>query len=77
MLAAPALSVVFLLLGALGLLDEELAVQLALWNGVVQLLGWGIDVGRRRGQAWPAALLVGLLNGAFGVAIIILEVLLH
>ena len=47
MLAAPALSVVFLLLGALGLLDEELAVQLALWNGVVQLLGWGTGAGRR------------------------------
>jgi hypothetical protein len=77
MLAAPALSILFLLLGALGLFDEELAVRLALWNGVVQLLGWGIDVGRRRGQAWPAALLIGLLNAAFGVAIIILEVLLH
>jgi len=77
MLAAPALSILFLLLGALGLFDEELAVRLALWNGVAQLLGWGIDVGRRRGQAWPAALLIGLLNAAFGVAIILLEVLLH
>ncbi|HEV8163577.1 MAG TPA: hypothetical protein VGR74_03865 [Actinomycetota bacterium] len=77
MLAAPALSIVFLLLGALGLLDEELAVRLALWNGVLQLLGWGIHVGRRRGQAWPRAALIGLLNGVFGVAIVILEVLLH
>jgi hypothetical protein len=40
MLAAPALSILFLLLGALGLFDEELAVRLALWNGVAQLLGW-------------------------------------
>jgi hypothetical protein len=77
MLAAPALSIVFLLLGALGLFDEELAVRLALWNGVLQLLGWGIDVGRQRGQAWPRAALIGLLNGVFGVAIVILEVLLH
>jgi hypothetical protein len=77
MLAAPGLSILFLLLGAVGLLDEELAVRLALWNGVVQLVGWGIDVGRRRGQAWPAALLTGLVNGAFGVVIILLEVLLH
>ena len=77
MLAAPALSIVFLLLGALGLFDERLAVRLALWNGVVQLVGWGIDVGRRRGQAWPGALLTGLVNGAFGVVIILLEVLLH
>lgn len=77
MLAAPALSIVFLLLGALGLFDETLAIRLALWNGVVQLVGWGIDVGRRRGQAWPAALLTGLVNGAFGVVIVLLEVLLH
>jgi hypothetical protein len=77
MLAAPALSILFLLLGAVGLLDEALAVRLALWNGVVQLVGWGIDVGRRRGQGWPAALLTGLINGAFGVVIVMLEVLLH
>jgi hypothetical protein len=77
MLAAPALSVLFLLLGALGVLDEGLAIRLALWNGVVQLVGWGVDVGRRRGQAWPGALLTGLVNGAFGVVIILLEVLLH
>jgi hypothetical protein len=77
MLAAPALSVVFLLLGALGLVDEELAIRLALWNGVLQLVGWGIDIGRHRGQAWPGALLTGLINGVFGVVIIWLEVLLH
>jgi hypothetical protein len=77
MLAAPALSVVFLLLGAVGLFDERLAVRLALWNGVVQLVAWGTDVGRRRGQAWPAALFTGVVNGVFGVVIIVLEVLLH
>ena len=77
MLVAPALSILFLLLGALGVLEEALAVRLALWNGVVQLVGWGIDVGRRRGQSWPAALLKGLVNGAFGVVIVLLEVQLH
>jgi hypothetical protein len=77
MLAAPALSILFLLLGALGVLGERLAVNLALWNGVVQLVGWGVDVGRRRGQAWPGALFTGLVNGGLGVVIIVLEVLLH
>jgi hypothetical protein len=67
----------FLLLGALGVLGEALAVGLALWNGVVQLVGWGIDVGRKRGQAWPAALLTGLLYGAFGVVMVLLEAQLH
>ena len=44
---------------------------------MVQLVGWGIDVGRRRGQVWPAALLTGLINGAFGLVIVVLEVALH
>lgn len=77
MLAAPALSILFLLLGALSLLDERLAVRLALWNGVAQLVGWGIEAERQRGQSWPTALLAGLVNGVFGVGIIVLEVLLH
>jgi hypothetical protein len=77
MLAAPALPILFLLLGALGLFGEALAVRLALWSGVAQLFGWGIDAARRRGRPWPAALLSGLINGAFGLVIIILEVLLH
>jgi hypothetical protein len=66
-----------LLLGALGLLGEGLAVRLALWNGVAQLVGWGIDVGRRLGRSWPMALLGGVVNGVLGVVIILLEVLLH
>src|SRR6266536_906002 len=44
MLEAPALSVLFLLLGALGVLDKGLAVGLALWNGVAQLVGWVVGV---------------------------------
>jgi hypothetical protein len=77
MLIAPALSILFLLVGALGLLSESLAVRLALWAGVAQLIGWGIDIARRRGRTWPAAVVTGLINGAFGVVVIILEVLLH
>jgi hypothetical protein len=77
MLAAPAASIVCLLLGTVGVLDEEVAVRLALWAGVLQLVGWGIDAGRLRGRGWAPALLIGLINGAFGMAIIVLEVLLH
>ena len=73
MVAAPVLPTLLLLLGAIGLLNEPLAVQLALWTGVVQLFGWGIEVGRRRGRAWLATLLAGLINGAFGLVIIVLE----
>jgi pimeloyl-ACP methyl ester carboxylesterase len=49
MLAAPALSILFLLLGALGLLDEGLAVRPALWTGVAQLVP-GMDDGRSWGK---------------------------
>src|SRR6266545_1116982 len=77
MVAAPALSILFLLLGVLGLLDEGLAVGLALWTGVAQLVGWAIEAGRRHGRSRPAMLLSGVINGAFGVGIIGLEALLH
>jgi hypothetical protein len=77
MVAAPALSIVFLLLGTLGVLDEGVAVGLALWNGVAQLVGWGIAVERRLGRSWPAALLGGVVNGALGLVIVVLEVGLH
>jgi hypothetical protein len=77
MIAAPGLSILFLLLGTLGLLDEGVAVRLALWSGVVQLIGWGITVERRAGESWPAALLGGLVNGALGLVIVVLEVFLH
>ncbi len=68
MVAAPALSILFLLLGVLGLLDEGLAVG---------LVGWAIEAGRRHGRSRPAMLLSGVINGAFGVGIIGLEALLH
>jgi uncharacterized BrkB/YihY/UPF0761 family membrane protein len=41
MLAAPAPSLLLLLLGALGVLGDQLAENLALWAGVAQLVGWG------------------------------------
>ncbi len=77
MVAAPALSLLFLLLSVLGLLDEGLAVTLALWSGVAQLVGWGIAVARKPGRSWPAALLGGAINGVFGLVIVGLEALLH
>lgn len=40
MLGAPALLLLLLLLGVVGLLDEHIAVNLALWAGVAQLAGW-------------------------------------
>jgi hypothetical protein len=77
MIEAPALSVVFLLLGAVGLLDGRLAVNLALANGVAQLLGWGIAAGRRLGWSWPAACAVGLVDATFGLLVVALKTVVH
>jgi hypothetical protein len=76
MLEAPALSLL-LLLGAVGLLDEHVAVNLALWAGVAQLIGWGVTYACRQGWEWPPSLVAGVVNGSFGVVIIALEVSLH
>jgi hypothetical protein len=67
----------FLLLATLGLLDQEVAVRLALLNEVGQLLGWGIAVGRRLGCSRSASLLAGLVDGTLGVVIVGLKVLLQ
>jgi hypothetical protein len=77
MLFAPALSVVFLLLGVLGLLEDHTATRLAIWAGVAQLAGWGIVYARRQGWGWRTAAVAGAINGAFGLVIVVLEVLLH
>lgn len=77
MLEAPAPSLLALLLGAFGLLDDRSAVLLALWLGVGQLVGWGIAYARSQDWNWPMALLAGVVNGMFGVAIVVLEGLLH
>jgi hypothetical protein len=77
MLEAPTLSLLVLLFGSIGLLNDRAAVVLALWIGIAQLVGWGIAYARSQGWGWPMALAAGLVNGVFGLAVVILEVLLH
>jgi hypothetical protein len=77
MLEAPAFSLLALLMGALGVLDDRSAVILALWLGVGQLVGWGIAYARSQDWDWPMALAAGVVNGMFGVVIVVLESLLH
>lgn len=73
----PALAIVLLVLGALGWIGGGLAIDLALANGVVQLMVWGTAVGRRFDRSWPVAVAVGLLNAAVGGVVILLKALLH
>ena len=77
MLFAPALSVLVLLLGIFGVLAEHTAARLAIWIGVAQLFAWGVVYARRQGWSWQSSALAGIVNGAFGLVIVFLEVLLH
>jgi hypothetical protein len=73
----PAVSVLVLLLGAVGWLGGGFAINLALANGVVQLMLWGITVARQAGRSWPASVVAGLVSASLGGIVILLEALLH
>lgn len=77
MLAAPAPSLLLLLLGALGVLGDQPAENLAVWAGVAQLVGWGAAYARLQGWRWHVALVAGAINGMLGAVIIVLTALLH
>lgn len=66
-----------LLLADLGVWSLTTAVTLALAISVAQLVGWGIAVGRRTFEGWPAALLSGAVDGALGLLIVMLKTLVH
>jgi hypothetical protein len=77
LLQGPIPLLVLLALGELGVLEERLAVRLALWLGVVELVTWGILYARRQRWSWLTALTAGAVNGLFGLIIVILEVVVH
>jgi hypothetical protein len=58
-------------------MNEPLAVRLALWSGVVELLGFGIFLGRQLGRSPLASLGTGLFYAATGGGIIALKAALH
>lgn len=68
---------VALLLGWAGVFSRNLSIDIGLWFCIAQLLGWGIAVGHRAyPDRWRPALLTGLVDGALGVAIVGLELLI-
>jgi hypothetical protein len=77
LLEGPVPLLALLALGSLGVLDEHLAVRLALWLGAAQLLAWGVLYARRQRWSWLAAVTAGVINGMFGLIIVILEVVVH
>jgi hypothetical protein len=69
--------VLALLLGVLGILDTDSAVNVAIAVGILELFLWGIAVGRRLGLSITATLAAGVVNGALGVVIAGLKMLVH
>lgn len=69
--------VLTLLLGVLGVLDPERAVDVALAVGVGALFTYGVLIGRQEGARWWRVLLNGLTAGAFGLAVLALKLAVH
>ena len=77
MLVGPAPMLLVLGLGGVGILDDDVALTLALWTGLAQLVVWGVTYARRLEWGWPRAVGVGLVNGTFGLMIVLLEIIVH
>ena len=68
---------VVLALGALGFYDRATGYAIAIGVGVVSLVLWGVAYAREQGYGLIGILVTGLLNGALGVVIVGLKVLVH
>jgi hypothetical protein len=60
-----------------GLYSEAAGVHAALGFAIAQLVGWGLLGARRMKAGWVKSIVLGLVDGAFGVAIVWLETLIH
>ncbi|MGW7680540.1 hypothetical protein ACWGID_07350 [Kribbella sp. NPDC054772] len=77
LLTGPVPCLVVISIAAIGNLDLERSVRVALWVGVAQLFTWGLAFARRQRWGWPVAVTAGTLNATCGVVIVVLEVLIH
>jgi hypothetical protein len=66
-----------LVLAWVGLWDVDTGTTIALVIGVGHLVGWGVVIGRRTYETWFASIVTGLVDGALGVGIVLLETLIH
>jgi hypothetical protein len=77
LLEGPIPMLVVLALGELHVFEGRTAVRLALWIGVAELVIWGVLYARRQRWGWPSAITAGAVNGLLGLAIVLLEVVIH
>jgi hypothetical protein len=69
--------VVVLLLGTIGLLSHDTAVNLAIAIGVASLVLWSLAIGRQERMSPLALAVMALLNALFGAAVVLLKVIVH
>jgi hypothetical protein len=74
---AALLPVLALLVGVVGIVDTDTAVNIAIGAGVVELFAWGIAAGRKLELSTGATIVAGVVNGALGLVIVLLKVLVH
>lgn len=77
LIEAALLPVLALLIGVVGLVETKTAVGIAIGAGVVELFAYGIAAGRRLELSLRGTVTVGIINGALGLAIVLLKVLVH
>jgi hypothetical protein len=63
--------------GSVGLLSRDTAVGAAIALGVAQLFAWGFVIARRSRMSPLGTVGAVALNGAFGLAIVALKVIVH
>jgi hypothetical protein len=74
---ASLLPVLALLLAVVGVVKTDTAVTIAIAIGVAELFGYGILAGRRLQLSRGGVIAVGVVNGALGLVIVLLKVLVH
>jgi hypothetical protein len=71
------LPLLLLLLGALGVVEDERAIWAAIWSGVILLALNPLVWLRRQGNAWGKSLAAAAVGGVIGLVLVLLKVLLH
>ena len=77
MLVAALLPSLVLLLGTFKIIDDQLALWVALWLGVVVLGAIGYLVYARRGSSMAVRLLGSLSSAGFGIVMVLLKAFVH
>ncbi len=77
LLAAAGPPCLALLLGGLAVVSDDLAVDLALGVGVTTLVLYGVRLGRAEQRTWPGVAMTAAVNGALGLVIVFLKIVVH